>query len=254
MKNCKFFTSGGIISIPALFLTALLLFGSSVVNTGKGQAAILVALFGDKIATETFHTSIDCGLTLSTMPGIDDTKWRPGIYFGLGTFVKLSDTWALLPEFKPLSRQGARNIKPFFPPSSYPGMTVESADLQMNYIDIPVLLQHKFKKLTLAAGPQISFLTRANQISKGTNTATGTTVKIMESCFEYTNPIMFAFPVEVGLRLPPVIPGKDIDLKIRYSIGLTDILVSPASNPDYGSSRGSTFEIFISFPFVKKGS
>lgn len=234
---------------PVLLLMAFFMLGGAMFNHCKGQAAILVALFGDKIATEKFHTSIDCGLTMSTMPGIDGTKWRPGIYFGLGTFVKLSDTWALLPEFKPLSRQGARNIKPFFPPSSYEGMTVESADLQMNYIDVPILLQHKLKKVTLAAGPQISFLTRANQITQGKNTETGTTVKILESCFKYTNPIMFAFPVEVGLRLPQVIPDKDIDLKIRYSIGLTNVLDSPA---DYGTSRASTFEIFLSLPFVKK--
>jgi hypothetical protein len=249
MKICNLFKTGGFITRNAFLLFALLFLGSAVTNTSKGQAAILVALFGDKIATETFHTSIDCGLTLSTLPGMADTKWRPGIYFGLGTFVKLTDQWALLPEFKPLSRQGAKNIKPFY--ASYPNMTIESYDLQMNYIDIPVLLQHKFKKMTLAAGPQISFLTRANQITKGTNTTTGTTVKVLESCFKYTNPIMYAFPVEIGLRLPQVIPDKDFDLKIRYTIGLNNIIDDSSTDL---SSRASTFEIFLSMPFVKKGS
>jgi hypothetical protein len=223
-----------------------MLFGSAITSTCKAQAALLVLLFGDKIATENFHTSIDCGLTLSTLPSIPDTKWRPGIYFGLGTFLKLSDKWALLPEFKPLSRHGARNIKPFF--TNYSNMTVESAELQMNYIDIPVLLQYRFKHITFAAGPQISFLTKANQITQGTNTSTGTTVRVMESCFKYTNGIMYAFPVEVGLRLPQIIPGKEFDLKIRYSIGLTNVIEDPA----YGSSRASSFEFFISMPFVKK--
>lgn len=252
MKNFNLFKPGGLVTPITLLLFALLFLGSSVANTSKGQAAILVAIFGDKIATETFHTSIDCGLTLSTMPGIPDTKWRPGIYFGLGTFVKLSDQWALLPEFKPLSRQGAKNIKPFY--TSYPNMTVESADLQMNYVDIPLLLQYKFKKMTLAAGPQISFLTRANQVTKGTNTLTGTNVKVLESCFKYTNPIMYAFPVEIGLRLPQIIPEKDFDLKIRYSIGLNNVIDNPKDDPYYGTSRASTFEIFLSMPFVKKGS
>lgn len=246
MKNCLAANSQKYISLPAIFLMVILLFGNSVTYTCKAQAAILVALFGDKIATEKFHTSIDCGLVLSNLPAMPDTKWRPGIYFGLGTFVKLSDKMALLPEFKPLSRQGARNIKPFY--TSYPGMTVESADLQMNYIDIPVLLQYKFKHFTFAAGPQISFLTRANQVTKGINTTTGTEVKVMESCFKYTNGIMYAFPVEVGLRMPKIIIDKDIDLKIRYSIGLTNVI----EDPSYGSSRASSLEVFISLPFVKK--
>jgi hypothetical protein len=246
MEKKEFLIPGKVVTKPVLFLLAFLFFGSAFVNTCKAQAAILVALFGDKIATEKFHTSIDCGLVLSTLPAIPDTKWRPGIYFGLGTYVKLSDTWALLPEFKPLSRQGARNIKPFY--SNYPNMTIESSDLQMNYIDIPVLLQYKFKHVTFAAGPQISLLTRANQITKGTNTLTGTKVKVLESCFKYTNGIMYAFPVEVGLKLPQIIPDKEFDLKIRYSIGLSNVI----EDPSYGSSRASSFEIFISMPFVKK--
>jgi hypothetical protein len=236
----------GKLSKPALLLLALMLFGSAITSTCKAQAALLVLLFGDKIATEKFHTSIDCGLTLSTMPGISDSKWRSGIYFGLGTFLKLSDKWALLPEFKPLSRQGGKSIRPFY--TSYPNMTIESTDLQMNYIDIPVLLQYKFNHFTLAAGPQISFLTKANQVTKGTNTITGTQVKLLESCFKYTKGIMYAFPVEIGIRLPKIIPDKDFDVKIRYSIGLSNIIDYTA----YGSSRASTFEVFLSMPFVKK--
>jgi hypothetical protein len=238
---------GKVVTKPLLFLLAFLFFGSAFVNTCKAQAALLVLIFGDKIATENFHTSIDCGLTLSQLPGLPDNKFRPGIYFGLGTFVKLNDTWALLPEFKPLSRQGGKNIKPFYTYANT-NFAIESADLQMNYIDIPLLLQYKFKHLTFAAGPQISFLTKANQVSKGTNISTQTKVRISETCYKYTKGIMYCFPVEVGLRLPQIIPDKDFDFKIRYSIGLSNII----DDVTYGSSRASTFELFLSMPFVKK--
>jgi CHAT domain-containing protein len=44
----------------------------------------------------------------------------------------------------------------------------------------------------------------------------------------------------------PLGEGKGINLKVRYNIGLSEMI----AKTDYGSSNGSTFQVFLSFPFV----
>lgn len=78
----------------------------------KSQAALLALIFGDKVASEKFHLSVDLGMNFASMPGLEKQNGTHGFYFGLGTFIKLNDKWALTPEFKPLSPRGAKDVLP----------------------------------------------------------------------------------------------------------------------------------------------
>jgi hypothetical protein len=210
----------------------------------QAQAALLVLIFGDKVASEKFHLSIDGGLNVSSLPGLKNQEPTLGFNFGLGTFIKLNEKWALTPEFKPLSPRGAKNVQPLNDYSSV--LSDVSYDFKLNYIDVPVLAQYKIKpKLFISAGPQVSFLTSANQVSNG-QLQTDKLVDVVEDMESDFESIYLSIPVEIGYSLSNARKGKGVDLKVRYNIGMTEMF----SNTAYGSSNGSTFQIFLSFPFI----
>jgi hypothetical protein len=232
----------------AIFTFSLIFIGSMITTTVNAQAALLVLIFGDRIATEKFHTSIDAGLNFSAMNGLDPSKMRHGLYFGLGTFLKLNDKWAFTPEFKPLSQRGVRQTNPIV---EYSGMEEPVYGILMNYIDVPLLVQYKLTRmLFVSAGPQISFLTSAKQDANGTVMVSGEEIEVIENRKDDFNPLYFSIPLEIGFSLPEVIPGQGIDLKIRYNIGLNEVI----KNEDYGSSTLNTWQVILSFPFIKENN
>ena len=213
-------------------------------TTTHAQAALLALIFGDKIASEKFHLSVDVGLNIASMPGLEQQKATYGTYFGLGTFIKINDKWALTPEFKPLSPRGAKKVLPM---TDYSGtLTDVTYNISLKYIDVPLLVQYKITpKLFVSTGPQFSFLTKARQVAKG-NLPSGTSVDIEEVTTGRFNSINYSVPIEIGYMLSSARKGKGLDVKFRYCIGLNNMM----TDYDYGNSKGSTFQIFLSFPFI----
>jgi len=211
----------------------------------SGQAALIVLLLGDKVATEKFHLSVDAGLNISSLPGLKQQQSTHGLYFGLGTFIKLNEKWALTPEFKPLSPRGANQVAPLRDYAT--SLSSATYSFELNYIDVPVLVQYKIsEKLFASAGPQISFLTSATQVAAG-NIPAGTTVDIKEKMKSNFSATFFSIPIEAGYHVSDARKGKGMDIKIRYAVGLSNMIAAT----NYGSSNGSTFQVFLSFPFIK---
>lgn len=230
-----------------LLVTAILLINTGFVSTCKAQAMYIVLIFGDKIATEQFHLTIDAGLNITGMPGLDGTKDLVGLYYGMGTFIKLNDKWALAPEFKPLSQRGARSIKPFI---VYSDLADAKYKVRLNYIDVPLLVQYKITpKMYISAGPQIGFMVSAKQVTEGTTISTGKETKIMMDVKESFNKTYYSIPLEFGYILPKIL-GKTIEFKARYNIGLNEVI----ADKSYGSSRYRMWQVMLSLPFVKSES
>jgi hypothetical protein len=219
------------------------------ITAGYGQAAIIVLILGDKVATEQFHLSIDGAINLSSFPGLEESKMGGGVNFGLGTHIKLGEKWHLKPEFKPLSRKKAKSVNSITP---VPGeINVSESTFSLNYIDVPVFLQYNINpRLYVSAGPQISFLTSATQISTGKmEDGKESTIRIdAESFFDN---IDFSFPVEAGytlsLKNKKTTSTMDINIFARYEYGFMEIF----KDPETGSSKISLFQIGLSMPFIK---
>jgi hypothetical protein len=214
---------------------------------GRTQAALLVLIFGDRIATEKFHTSIDAGLNIASMSGDAGSKAKAGLYFGLGTFLKLNEKWAFVPELKPLSQRNVAKVSPLV---VYNEIHDPTYSFKLNYIDIPMPVQYRIKpNLFVSAGPQISFRTSGVQLTTGSINGTDREIEITEKVAESFRAAYFSFPVEVGFSLPDVIPGQGIDVKLRYCPGISNFMTA-----DGHASRMSLFQFFASFPFIKKAS
>ncbi len=229
----------------SLLFIAFLISGSLITKNCSAQAALVAMIFGDKVATENFHTSLDLGMNFSALPGLDKGTYKHGFYFGLGTFIKMNDKWALTPEFKPLSQRGARKVDPI---RAYEGVSDPRYDIILNYIDIPVLVQYRISpKLFVSAGPQISFLTKALQSTEGKAESPHNDVKILEDFTDTFNGIYFSIPLEIGYSIHDISNDQDMDIKIRYCIGLNEVIADKA----FASSNISSFQVMLSFPFVK---
>ncbi len=240
--HCKMYNFK--IKLKTIIVTVILAGGISSSTQCHAQAALFVLIFGDKVATEKFHLTIDAGLNLSDLPGLSQSKISNGVTFGLGTFIKLNDKWALAPEFKPLSPRGAKDVKLLVP------LDVDIQDTKTNFttnwIDVPILVRYNISKSFFAAvGPQISFLMSAEQITSGT-TSSSQDVVVTQDIEPQMNKQDFMIPIELGYSLSQKRGGKGLNIKARYNIGLTEVFTNTSSV----SSNNSTIQFILSFPFI----
>jgi hypothetical protein len=232
-------------SLITVTIIVLLLLGLS--QPSKGQAAYIVLIFGDKIATENFHLTIEAGLNHSQMPGLEGSKGKFGIYYGMGIYMKINDKWAFTPEFKPFSYRGAENVKPISP------YDIDDAtyNLALNYLDVPFLFQYKISpKLFITTGPQVNLLLSAKQRGIGYVPGTDRDIKISESFYDKFEPVYFSWPAEIIFHIPDVIKTQDIELKGRYSVSFNNVI----ADKSYGSSHITMLQFILSIPFVKDGA
>jgi hypothetical protein len=224
----------------------LLIFFVTLGQFAHGQAALLVLIFGDKAASENFHFSIDAGVNLSTMPGVSGSSMAAGAYFGLGTYIKLNDKWAFTPEFKPLSPRGANGFAKLFEDNT--GAVGSSATrLKLSYIDVPLQFRRRIsERFYVRAGPQISFLTGGELATTG-ELVGGSDFTVTENIKDQLEPIDISVPIDLGIVFAKPRGYKGLDIRVRYCHGFTEVFKENATGL---SSTNSTFQFFLSLPFV----
>jgi len=216
----------------------------------KGQAALLVLIFGERVATENFYFSLKAGLNYSIVNGYDEGRDRLGANFGLVNNIRISDRWYFTPEFLPLSGKGIRDV---------PVLTTghvnlddllirpESTDRKLNYLDIPLLFRYQLaSRFRIAAGPQISILTSATDIYRSepiNNTILTTEIDIMDALQR----IDLGMVLDFSFVLSPPKNGKGINLFLRFNQGFMDI----AKDNDEDRYTHTTFQFGATFPFVE---
>jgi hypothetical protein len=222
---------------------------SLIITMTYGQAGLIVLILGDKVATENFYLSIDGALNISALSNLDKGNLKPGLNYGLGAHIKLSEKFSLRPEFKPLSQKGAKSVNLITPVPVEIDAT--KTDIKLNYIDVPVFLQYNVTpKFFVSAGPQISFLTKSSQYSEGTvNESSDVSINLdTKSLF---NNIDFSFPVEIGysisLSTKKSTSKINANIYVRYSYGFTEVF----KDTSVGSAKNSVFQFGVSLPFIK---
>ena len=238
-----------------LFFKKLLLCGiacialiSTPVSRSNAQAALFILIFGDKVASEKFHLSMDIGANISSLNGLNDGKSGIGPNFGLGTHLKLSDEWFFVGEFKPLSQKGARDVQNPIPIPSELTAIETNSNLKLNYLELPLLMQYRFSNgFYFSAGPQLSFLMSANQKTEVT-LSTGTIVNIDQDIEDEFEGMDFSFPVEIAYAIRSVRQEKGMDIRLRYTQGFGEVFKESTSR----SANFSTIQFIVTFPFVEK--
>lgn len=219
-------------------------------GTARGQAALLVLIFGEKAATENFHFSLKAGFNYSIINGYEEGKDRIGGNFGLINNIRLSDKFSLTPEFIPLSGRGIKDVPVLTTGNQdLDDLLIEpsSTDRKLSYIDIPVLLKYKLSpRFYISAGPQISFLTSATDIYKSSpidEAVLTTEIDITEAL----NTVDLAAAIDFTYVLSEPKNGKGVNLYIRFTRGFLDI-----RNDIAGERMTNTcIQFGGAFPFVE---
>jgi hypothetical protein len=233
--------------ITLLFLTIIMM--GICTTRVDAQAALLVLLFGDKVASENFYFSLKIGGNYSNLNGLDDTKGKFGLNFGLMATIKLSDKWYLVPEFAALSGKGAKDIQ--YIPSGIPELdnlmeNPDASSMNLNYIDVPVILNYVVtEKLWIGTGPHFSFNTSAKNEYDIEVQPEDELEYYQGSQLEW-NTFDFGWAFEVSYNLWEALAGKGLNVNFRYTLGLTDII---KDNPG-DAVTNSVFQLSFSFPFI----
>ncbi len=216
----------------------------------KGQAALLVLIFGDKAATENFHFSLKLGMNYAIIHGIEDGDYATSLNFGLVNNIRLSDRLSLVPEFIPLAPRQMKNVPVVTtgnPDLDDLLVEVESADRRLNYIDIPVLLKVKLRdRFSVSAGPQVSFLTGASITYKSIpieDVRLTTEVDIKS----VVNNIDVGVTLDLMYILVHPKGGKGVNLFLRYNKGFINL----AKDTEEARYTSSMIQFGATFPFVE---
>lgn len=229
--------------------TLLMLAALTFPARAQAQGAILVAIFGEKVATENFHFGLRLGATLAEQTGIDGSAPRLDFNFGMTANIRLSDRISLVPEFGPFSRKGVADY-PLLPTGdpSIDSLRVdpERSHLTTNYIDLPVLLRVRVaKNWSIGAGPQYSILTGAHEVVRS-STAPGTGLRTdVEDQMPGDD---WSAVGDVALTLERAVGAKDLRLHLRYNHGFTDVRPEGVSSPRYNR----TLMFFAELPFIER--
>ena len=232
-----------------LFVSLFLLLLSSAAM--KGQAALLVLIFGEKAATENFHFSLKLGVNYAIIHGLEEGDNAASLNFGLVNNIRLTERLTLVPEFIALAPRQMKNVPVITtgnPDLDDLLVEVESADRRLSYIDIPVLLKyHVNDRFSVSAGPQISFLTGATETYKSVpiedvRLTTEVDIKSDVNKFDVgaTLDLMYILAQPTG--------GKGVNLFLRYTKGFINL----ARDTEVGKYTSSMIQLGATFPFVEK--
>jgi len=223
----------------------------SYTTMANAQAAILVLLFGDKVASENFYFSLKAGGNWANLSGIENTSSYSGFNFGVMATIKLNDKFYLVPEFMALSPKGASDIPLRDTGNSSLDLLLQNpthTSREMNYLDIPVVLKFltsRRPKLSIGAGPQFSILTSAHDRFQS-NIKEDNDLTFEDNIKSQLNTFEFGVVFDVTYSLWKARNGKGLDVHARYALGLTDTI---KDNPG-DAVKNSLWQLSLSFPFI----
>ena len=183
--------------------------------------AVAVLAFAFSNAQQT-RFGIKGGLNIATIGGADYADALIGVQLGGFAEIKIAKKFAIQPELL-FSMQGAK--------MDYPGNAVDY-DVNLNYINIPVLAKYYFtKNWSVEAGPQLGLLVSSDNIDNERTVDLG---------FNIGGGYNFTYNFSVG---------------IRYTAGLSDIFDNDYNDEedfeDYLDSRrtNNVFAITAAYKF-----
>ena len=232
-----------------IFTFILVMLGSSF-QLLRGQAALLVLIFGEKVATENFFFSLKIGATYSMITNVEEGKNRISANFGLVNNIRLTDRLYLTPEFLPLATRGVKDV-PILTTGdpSLDDLLVNPSytDRKLSYIDIPVLVRyHLTERWMISGGPQVSFLTGATDIYRSEP------IKDVELTTELdikdaARVVDVGAVLDLSYLFSKPMGGKGLVVYLRYNLGFLDMLKENSGDPH----RNSSIQFGAAFPFIE---
>jgi hypothetical protein len=219
------------------------------VKNAHGQAAILVALFGDKVASENFYFSLKGGLNFSSLDTEASTDFQRGPNFGMLANIRFGERWGIVPEFAAFSIRGAEGVP--LQSTGNPELdallaNTSKSESRLNYIDVPVVVQYRpHPRWQLGLGAQLSYLKRAQNVYRA-KVFEDEDLTYQDDVRDSLNRWDWGLLAEAGFVLLPTRKGPGLTLHVRYAQGLSDIVKDNPGDP----VRTSMWQFSLSLPFL----
>ena len=228
----------------------LIVFNSIVfTNVANAQAAVLVFLFGEKVASENFYFSLKIGGNLTNITNWDQSKFRFAMNFGLLATIKLDEDWYLQPEISFISGKGARNVPKVITGNNEVDIILEDVEygfLDLDYIDAPILLKYyTSQKWHVGLGPYISYLISASNFYETTVDVAGE-IELRQITTDNIKRWDYGIMAEVAYAPSRTENSDDMNLHLRISYGFSDILKDNPGN----AVNNFMIQGMVSFPFM----
>ncbi|MEQ9426926.1 MAG: porin family protein [Cyclobacteriaceae bacterium] len=188
--------------------------------------AVLVTF---SVSAQEFRSGIKGGFNWSALyiDEVEDRQVRPGFNIGIYGQSQLGEATALQSEllYTTAGNRSTYNVGPFD----------GEADFNLNYLQLPVFFNFKIVDiLELHAGGYGSFLIGANSSTEGD----------FGSSFQELDRGNFK-DYDFGLVTGAAINFSDLQIGVRYNLGLTQIADSPAAKDLMGNSKNVVGQIYI---------
>jgi hypothetical protein len=218
-------------------------------SPARSQSSIISQIAGDSVATEKLYFSLKFGLNVATLKGTADTGRTGGFNIGLSATIRLTDRLSLGPEITPFSRKGISKIP--FGTSGDPALDAffedpAAAELDLEYIDIPVLVNYRLGRFHLGAGPFVSFLSDATERFRA-DLPSGEKLRFRREVAARYRKTDGGLVLEASWTLTKPRRGMGLVFHVRYQRGVIDVF--RAALPS-GAARNSVIQAYLSFPFV----
>lgn len=212
------------------------------------QSQVLIALLvGDKLNSDKFEMGINLAGNWQNLTGLEGTKSRFSLGFGIYGTLKLSEKLALQPELLFKDPRGAADVPPdvFGNPDLDPLLENAAVSAKLAYVSIPILLKyHLTPQLSLGFGPQIGILSSAKKVYVAEVYAEEDLV-FKDNIKSTLNDLDFALAFNLEYKL---MKKKGIHIGLRYYLGLTDIIKDNPGEP----VKNSVIQINLGIPLGGK--
>jgi len=208
----------------SLFVTFCLCAGLLASTVPARSQALIMLLFGDKIASENFVGGINGGISLTNFTGVPDSKVRLSWSFGAFLEWRLSDHWYLSPDVTFKTPAGATQLTGLFDdlPSIDTSFTNVKQFAALSYITIPVCMKYRFGASGIFAGPQVGYVMAATDNITGTGPE-GANVETERLSFYRINRWDVGVVIGYEFLLNKSEGMNSMRLSIKYYQGLLDV-------------------------------
>lgn len=201
----------------------------------KTLTAIAVITFGFIQAQEIkFGTKF--GFNISNLTGdISDSNNKIGFHAGGFAEIELSDIFSLQPEIL-YSTQGSKFEQNYYFPNGGFNLDVNQ---KLSYLNIPVMTKlYLVENFYIEAGPQISFLLKAEQSGDANGIRNGQLFTYSETIDnkDSLNSTDYGFNLGLGIKL-----SEKIGANVRYSLGFSSIDKESKNSEVYNRNIGISF-------------
>jgi hypothetical protein len=225
--------------------TAAALVLAAATPAAAGAQVLIGMLLGGKLATETFNIGFEIGMNLPNVDGLAGASTTRGFLLGLFASWRFSEHVHLFTGLAPLSSKGATGADPLplNDPELDPLVAAGAMDRDLDYLDIPILLQYAPKRddgIRVGVGPQFGILLSA-QDRYSARSAQGTSV-VVEQDIEDT---LERLDVGVAFDAEYRVAAVGLAIGIRWFEGRTNILRSDAGTPMYNRVLSGSGRILL---------